>query len=234
MLFSKEDDTHFSVTEELPTGIFPFHKAIEVLLHSFKIFNKNLKVFCDQTVKNSSIINTDVIFPFSLFERNTDKPTIKLNFKNNIYSCIELSHEMGHIIHDSLIKKTNIKKMPSFLFSEINSTLFETIFLREVLRNQENYGVKIIDNYIKIKINYNYDLYLFEDFIYSLPLPSLEKIDSYWEKLKRKYNDFGVFQRGWHHYDPIFLRPFYVTSYVIGSLGLRRKRVFFYMRVAEI
>ncbi len=211
----------------------PFEKAKELVLNSFKAFDKEFYDIALQALENGWCD----VFPkdkkrggaFSHPASTDTHPYVMLNYTGQRRDIFTIAHELGHAIHQSLSKKVGYLGSDTPLTTSETASVFAEMLLFDYIKNitpKEEllalYGGKLEDIFATlfrqiIFTNFERRVHAKEDEV------SIDDFNQYWMEENQKMfgesveltNEYKV----WWSYIPHFIHtPFYCYAYSYGQL----------------
>ncbi len=211
----------------------PFKKAKELVLNSFKAFDKEFYDIALQALENGWCD----VFPkdkkrggaFSHPASTDTHPYVMLNYTGQRRDIFTIAHELGHAIHQSLSKKVGYLGSDTPLTTSETASVFAEMLLFDYIKNitpKEEllalYGGKLEDIFATlfrqiIFTNFERRVHSKEDEV------SIDDFNQYWIEENQKMfgesieltNEYKV----WWSYIPHFIHtPFYCYAYSYGQL----------------
>ncbi|HEY1074147.1 MAG TPA: M3 family oligoendopeptidase [Patescibacteria group bacterium] len=171
---------------------------------------------------------------FCQFGTPESYPYVLLNYTNDVNDVMTLAHELGHAVHDVLVKDTNVffQMHPSLALAEIASTFSELLLFDKLLAGDLTKEDKIALLMGQIEDNFatvhrQIAMFQFEQAVHTKRRTdgelSKDQIDDLWhEIIKKPFGDSLVWtdehKNFWMYIPHVFNWPFYVYSYAFAQL----------------
>lgn len=171
---------------------------------------------------------------FCQFGTPESYPYVLLNYTNDVTDVMTLAHELGHAVHDVLVKDTNVffQMHPSLALAEIASTFSEFLLFDKLLSGDLTKEDKIALLMGQIEDNFatvhrQIAMFQFEQAVHTKRRQdgelSKDQIDDLWhEIIKRPFGNSlewtDEHKNFWMYIPHVFNWPFYVYSYAFAQL----------------